>query len=499
MKDLLKRVSGTIARHGMLREQERVLAAVSGGADSVCLLLALRDLGYKVSAVHVEHGIRGADSLADCTFVQDLCRAQDIPLTVRHMDVPSLAQRSGRSVEEAARDARYEVLRETACSLGVSVIATAHHRGDQAETVLWNLIRGSGLPGLCGILPVREMASAPGSTPGENETCGLRLVRPLLETDRKEIEEWLRERGQSWRTDQTNLDPSITRNAIRLQLLPSMEKLNPAAGRHIAQTAEELARIRSYLDDVTSEAYGRCVRSVRPSGLRHGSDEAGEICELQIDLHVFRTLPEVISRSVLHRAIGEAAGTLRDISREHVESLMELAGMDNGRRISLPQDLAAVREEGIIAIRHVRDSYRAGVRTPSVEIPAGCSGTYNIDDYGTVDVRFGIWEGGPISKKKYTKTLAYDTMIPYITLRTRKEGDWLVVNSEGGRRKLKDYLIDEKIPRDRRDEILLIAQESHVLWVVGHRISEAARVSEGTHYAEITVNCPYGHEEPKDG
>ena len=499
MKDLLKRVSGTIARHGMLQEQESVLAAVSGGADSVCLLIALHELGYRVSAVHVEHGIRGADSMEDCAFVQDLCMAKGIPLTVRHIDVPSLAARSGRSVEEAARDARYEILSETARSLGISVIATAHHRGDQAETVLWNLIRGSALAGLCGILPVREMASAAETVSEKNETQGLRLIRPLLETDRKEIEEWLTERGQPWRTDRTNLDPSITRNAIRLQILPSMERLNPAAGRHIAQAADDLARIRSYLDDVTSEAYGRCVRSVRPSGHRYEPDEPDETCELQIDLHVLRTLPQLIAQSVLHRVIGEAAGTLRDIGREHVESLMALAGMDNGRRISLPQGLVAVREEGIIAIRRGGDWHRRVSDAPAVEIPAGCSGTYSIDGCGTVEVCFGIWEGGPISKKKYTKTLAYDTMIPYITLRTRKEGDWLVVNSEGGRRKLKDYLIDEKIPRDRRDEILLIAQESHVLWVVGHRISEAARVSEGAHYAEITVTCPGGHEEPKDG
>ena len=200
-----------------------------------------------------------------------------------------------------------------------------------------------------------------------------------------------------------------------------------------------------------------------------------------------RTLPQLIAQSVLHRVIGEAAGASRDIGREHVESLMALAGMDNGRRISLPQGLVAVREEGIIAIRRGGDWHRRVSDAPAVEIPAGCSGTYSIDGCGTVEVSFGIWEGGPISKKKYTKTLAYDTMIPYITLRTRREGDWIQVNSQGGRRKLKDYLIDEKIPRDRRDQIPLIAQGSHVLWVIGLRISEAAKVSEGAHFARITV------------
>lgn len=492
MKDLLKMVSGTIERHGMLQDREGVLAAVSGGADSVCLLLALKELGCRVSAVHVEHGIRGRDSQEDCTFVQQLCRMQDIPLTVRHIDVPALAERSGRSVEETARDARYEILCETARSLGITVIATAHHRGDQAETVLWNLVRGSSLGGLCGILPVRELEDAGGRD-------RIHLIRPLLDTDREEIERWLTERGQTWRTDRTNLDPSITRNAIRLQILPSLERLNPAAVRHIAQTAEDLALIRNYLDDAAGEAYGRSVRTVSLAGKDKEPEEQSGIRELQIDLAVFRTLPELIKRSVLHRAIGEAAGALRDIGREHVEALMSLAAMDNGRRISLPRGLTAVREEGIIAIRHQSAMGSQDAGEAEVKIPVGSDGRFCIEGLGTVDVRFGIWEGGAISKKKYTKTLAYDTIIPYITFRTRRDGDWLVVNSEGGRRKLKDYLIDEKIPRDRRDEILLIAQESHVLWVVGHRISEAAKVSQGANCMQITVTCQGGHEEPKDG
>ena len=161
MKDLLRQIHDMIVSRQMLEEREEVLVAVSGGADSVCLLLALKELGYGVRAVHVEHGIRGQESLEDCAFVQELCRKEEVPLEVHRIDAPALGADSGRSVEEAARDARYRILMEAARRLEIRAVATAHHMDDQAETVLWNLMRGSSLAGLGGILPVRRAAYMP--------------------------------------------------------------------------------------------------------------------------------------------------------------------------------------------------------------------------------------------------------------------------------------------------------------------------------------------------
>ena len=466
MDDFLRQVSGTISRWQMLQPGDSVLAAVSGGADSVCLVLALKELGYRVHALHVEHGIRGQESLEDCAFVRKLCEKHEIPLTVEQIDAPALAARSGRSVEEAARDARYRIIREILKRLKIRHAAVAHHRDDQAETVLWNLMRGSSLTGLCGILPVRRM-----------EETGLCLIRPLLETGREEIEAWLTGRGQSWRTDRTNLDTNITRNAIRLEILPQMEELNARARLHIAKTAEDLAQVERYLEDVTRLAYTEAVSAVPADPGAEPAERGG----LTVDLQVLARQPELIRGRVLHRAIGQAGGGLRDITREHVESVMRLSGMDNGRRISLPGGLTAVREEGILRLTYESpSSYEEEVRIDR-------DGVYRFPGGLVLRAEFGVWQGGDVSKKKYTKTLAYDTMTPYLTLRTRREGDWIQVNSHGGRRKLKEYLIDEKIPRDRRGQIPLIAQGSHVLWVIGHRISEAAKVSEGVHFARITV------------
>ena len=490
MKDLLRQIHDMIVSRQMLEEREQVLVAVSGGADSVCLLLALKELGYGVRAVHVEHGIRGQESLEDCAFVQELCRKEEVPLEVHRIDAPALGAGSGRSVEEAARDARYRILMEAARRLEIRAVATAHHMDDQAETVLWNLMRGSSLAGLGGILPVREAAYMPGTevkqaaySPAAVDLPAheVRIIRPLLETGRDEIERWLTERGQSWREDRTNKDTEITRNAIRLQILPQMEKLNAGARRHIAMAAQDLAQARDYLEEVTLNAYRYAVRDEGSSG------------ELLIDLRELASQPELIRRRILHRALGQAEGGLRDITREHVESLMRLAGMDNGRRISLPDGLRAVREEGVICLTR-----RTCVRIPD-EVRIGGDGEYRFPGGIVLNTEFGIWKGGDVPKKKYTKTLAYDTIIPYITLRTRREGDWIQVNSRGGRRKLKDYLIDEKIPADRRDQIPLIAQGSHVLWVIGHRISEAAKVSEGAHFVRITVTGGTGMKEPRSG
>ncbi len=474
MSDLLKRISETISGYRMLRASEPVLTAVSGGADSVCLMLALKELGYPVSAVHVEHGIRGQESLDDCAFVEKLCRREGIRLTVRHIDAPAISAAGGRSLEETARDARYGILLETAEKEGIPVIATAHNLGDQAETVLWNLTRGSSLAGLCGILPVREVYRVQG------EPFPCRLVRPLLECGREEIETWLRSRGQTWRTDQTNQDPSITRNAIRLQVIPELERLNAAAQRHIAQTAGDLAQIERYLNEVTDQAYRDAVL-LSSCGV------------LRIDLATLGALPDPIRSRVFHRAAGEAQGGLRDITREHVDALMRLSGLDNGKRITLPGGNLAVREEGAIVLETLRhkgknDTGKKGAgEAEHTEIRIDRDGEYAFASGMTVRVRFGTWEGGDVPKKKFTKVLAYDTMTPYITLRTRREGDWLALDSSGSRKKLGRYLIDEKVPRDRRDSVPLIAQGAHILWVIGLRISEDAKVSAGSRCVEITA------------
>ena len=456
----------------LMPEDGRILAAVSGGADSVCLLLALMELGYDVSAVHVEHGIRGKESLEDCAYVRKLCEERKVDLLVVSVDVPARAGEYSLSMEEAARCARWEAIDAAAEKTGIHVIATAHHQRDQAETVLWNLIRGSSLGGLGGIRPLRR--------DGANV-----IIRPLISCERTQMEDYLRQRGVSWRTDSTNSDTAITRNAIRLKILPLLEQLNPGAVPHIASAASDLRQAEAYIREQAEQAYQDVILD----------DGNAREQDLTADRLALMRYPEVIRSRVLRRMTAQCCGGEKDLSRAHADALNHLVSGKSGHEIFLPKGLRAVSEEGILRLtrRNVEKneqivpldheggySFLARMNPFSEEASAGDSTIH-------IDVSFLTWRGEEVPKKKYTKYLAYDTMAPYPVLRTRRDGDYLIVNSASGRKKLKDYLIDEKVPRLRRDCIPLIAQGSHILWVIGMRISEGAKVSRGMDAMKVVV------------
>ena len=467
----------------------RILAAVSGGADSVCLMLSLRQLGYDVCAVHVEHGIRGEESLEDCAFVRKLCEEQGIALTVVPVNAPSAAQEFSLSLEEAARLVRWKALMETSDRLGIRVIATAHHRTDQAETVLWNLIRGSSLTGLGGIRAVRQ-------------EDGRLIIRPMIDCERGQIEDYLRQRKVSWQTDSTNADTRLTRNAIRRKVLPLLEELNPQSVLHITQAASDLQQAEDWLSEQTESTFRDVIRK---SG-------DGKEKDLTADRNALRQCPDFLRARVLRRMIAQCEGGEKDIARAHVAALEKLVDGPNGGQASLPDHLTAFSEEGIlrltrsvaekteeVALLREDGTYCLGCCSPlSDEGSQDSRWEAKPDQTISAEVSFLTWQGGEVPKKRYTKYLAYDTMAPCPVLRTRREGDYLIVSSDSGRKKLKDYLIDEKVPRLRRDHIPLIAQGSHVLWVVGMRISEKAKVFEAAKAMRVTVHLKAGGMESKE-
>ena len=503
--------------------RDQVLAGVSGGADSVCLMLALKELGYEVTAVHVEHGIRGEESLEDGAYVRKLCMERGIEFHAVSVDVPSKAREEALSLEEAARLARWDVLRDVSDRLGIRVIATAHHRQDQAETVLWNLIRGSSLGGLGGIREVRR----------EGERL---IIRPLLECERDQIEDYLRQRDISWRTDSTNLDPSFTRNAIRLKVMPLLEQLNPEAALHIAQAASDLRQVEDLLSERTEQAYQDVILE----------DGDGMDTDLTADRRALSCCPDAIRTRVIRRMIARCLGGEKDITRAHIDAVNYLVTGESGHEVCLPDGLRVLSEEGVLHLMRRRIPktekivtldhdgvyfFSAGLNPFPEESPIdeelpvkGLTkeepSIQNLADEETVidnlpeselsaeslsgedsggisrdkeyrlclNVSFFSYQGGEVPKKKYTKYLAYDTMAPCPVLRTRRDGDYLIVNSSSGRKKLKDYLIDEKVPRLRRDHIPLIAQGSHILWVIGMRISEGAKVRDKAEAMKVVVS-----------
>lgn len=438
-----------LERYHMIREGETVIVGVSGGADSVCLLFVLKKYQelhpFTMEVVHVEHGIRGQESLEDAGFVKELCDRLKVPFHLEQKDVKALAAQEGLSVEEAGRMARYAAFEEWRQKTGGCAIAVAHHANDQAETILWNLIRGSGVRGMSGIQPVNGY-----------------VIRPLLGCTREEIEAWLREQQICYRTDRTNLEDTYTRNKLRLKVLPYLEQeCNPRACAHIAMAGERLRKVEDYLEGQA------CRRAEKIGRFSEG--------ESRLERKGLLEEAEILQEYLLRYAIQRTGAGLKDISSGHVERLQRLAAGRSGTQLDLPGRLKGVCS-GPWLILTVRKQEEGQVPHPvSVPIP----GEANWAGF-RIQTRIEEYRGQIIPQKKYTKWFDYDTIKDTIQLRSRQSGDYFIGDSLGGRRKLKKYFIDEKIPREEREQIPLLAEGSHIIWCVGYRISEAYKITKET-------------------
>ena len=463
-------VESFLEQYHMIEQSDVVVAGVSGGADSVCLLLHLLELKEKLSftlaAVHVQHGIRGEESLQDAAFVEELCRRYQVQLFRYDYDVPEYAGQHGYSEEEAGRNLRYESFHKALEELGApeGKIAVAHNRNDLAETMLWNMIRGSGMRGMAGIPPVRDG-----------------IIRPLLHTARVEIENYLKEKGESYCTDATNASLDYTRNRIRNQVLPVLEELNAGVYAHMEQLGDDIRKTQEYLSAVIEEKKAQYVEK-----------DFQKMQAFLISEDLLKE-PEILYTSIIKECICETAASSKDITRTHVELVQKLFAMQTGRSVNLPYQVVAERTYGGVRLQKCEKQPEHKI-TESVGMlfgqssgqpvgrkngqPAGRCGILieeHPDFTGRIYKREELPEG--ISKKKYTKWLDYDRIIKYPCIRTRKTGDYIVINSKGDRKKINRCMIDEKIPADRRDQVPLIAVEDEILWIIGSRISERYKIT----------------------
>lgn len=462
---MIDKISSYVKKYHMIAEGDTIIAGISGGADSVCLLLVLcelqKSLPFVIRAVHIEHGIRGEASRADEQFVQALCDKLGIPLVCYHYDVPKLAKEWGNSLEEAGRKLRYETFAREAESaarakeveksataiqaiLAKQVkIAVAHHENDNAETVLHHLVRGSALQGLAGIAPVRG-----------------NLIRPLLCVTREEIEEFLKQRGQSYCIDATNYELEYTRNRIRHEVLPVLTQINGQAVSHMAYSAEVLRETQEYMQ-MQSKRLEETAVTKTEEGLLVNREEVWKE-------------PVILRRLLLHRQICELAGSSRDIAASHVNAVLELFDRQVGRSINLPYGICAKRVYEGVYFTETKEK-TAGEKPfwgQAAPLP-------KCDSF-----RCRIFENNErreeIPKKKYTKWFDYDKIKDNLCVRNRQKGDYFWLNEGGDRKKLKQYFVDEKIPQDMRNTILLVAEGEHIVWVVGYRISAKYKVTENT-------------------
>lgn len=454
---MIEKVLSFVKEYHMIEPGDRVIAGISGGADSVCLLLVLKELqkelDFSLRVLHVEHGIRGEESLRDAEFVKSLCAGTEVEYQCFHVDVPEEAKRRGCSWEETARSLRYEILQREAAAWDEARIAVAHHRQDDAETVLMHLIRGSGLQGMQGILPVRG-----------------NLIRPLLHTDREQILNYLKERNQTYCNDSSNSDIRYSRNKIRSQVMPVLRELNGQADAHIQMTADLMKEVFSFVRR-TAETAGRdCILK----------DEEG-IC---IQKEPFLKLDTVIKKEVLRGALYEAAGAERDIGQVHLLALEQLFERQNGRYLDLPYDLVAQRYyDGIRLVKKKRGQERAeALKECVLEKEALEQADGRAVESGPFTVRLleNVNFLGKIPQKTYTKWFDYDKIKSNLLARNRREGDYFVCDEAGHTQKLKRYFVNEKVDAKMRDQTWLFAEGSHILWAVGYRISEYYKVGKET-------------------
>lgn len=453
MGKIIDKVSNFIADNNMISAGDRIVLGLSGGADSVCLLILLLDIGDRLGicskdifAVHINHGIRGQEADEDEAFARDLCQSKGVSFISFHKDIVGYAKELNMSVEEAGRKFRYQCFESVSEEQGCTKIAVAHNKNDMAETVIFNMLRGTGLKGMAGMQPVRG-----------------KIIRPILNITRAEILDYLSEKEQDYRNDSTNDGVDYDRNKIRHIILPAMMDINKGAVNHICHMALEAGNSYSYIHDMAMEDYNGVSQE----------DDYGRAVTLDVN-ELYKYSP-VLQEHLIHEAIGDVAGKKKDITRKHVMSVVGLLYQETGKQVELPYGIRARRSYDNLIISDKPDniedySYRVD--------PEGC---YDIPGHGCIKFKIMDYnQDVEISKKIYTKMLDYDKIKDTLYLRTPQDGDYIVIDSGGSTKKLTRVFIDNKVDRQLRGSWPVLACGNQLIWVVGLRFSEAYKIDEGT-------------------
>ncbi len=444
---MYNKVIETIKKFNMLNNGENVVVGLSGGADSCALTHILARLSEKmdlhITAVHINHGIRGEEAERDERSAEEFCRRLNIEFIAYHCDIPSEAAKRGIGEEEAGRLVRYEKFYETAGKKNGAKTAVAHNMNDKAETLIMNLCRGAGMKGLAGIKPV-----------------GGSIIRPLIFCTRDEIEKYCDDNNIEYCTDSTNLQNEYTRNKIRNILLPWLsENINPAAGMNMANASELLREEEEYLESKAQEQYKKLLK-----------DSGDGFVSLNAD--GLASEHGVIRRRVLRIALRSLRPDMRDFGRKHTESAEDILMGDTGRRISLPGGITVSKGYGLINILYDRE--KQGAFCYDIE-PGKKYFIKETESY----VLLSLNEEKNIKNAVNicTKKIDYDKIKDKIQLRTRQTGDFISIKN--GRKKIKDIFIDDKIPSDKRDSYPLLVCGKSVI-IVGDRLGTDYYVGQDT-------------------
>ncbi len=434
---LLDKVRCTIEKNGLISNGDRIICAVSGGADSVCLLhtmIALRsEYDLKLYIANVNHLIRGKESDEDSNFVRAIAKASGIELFYREYDVVKIAAERKIGEEECGRVLRYEFFEEISKSLGGAKIATAHNLNDNAETVLFRLVRGTSAKGLCGIIPKRD-----------------NVIRPLLDVSRSEIEKYLKSNSLTWREDSTNSIPIYARNKIRLNVIPVLREISSSADEKIVSAAKFISEDSSFIDELALKKEKECFKN----------DE--------IILENFEKLHISIKRRIAAKVLSKWGA--KEITSEKIESFLQYTMKDNGKEFDVNGRVYIKKSYGKIAVYN--PTVNAGIYCVLDENTDVITQTWKLSMFYTRDKikrdtnSIAIFDAGKITG-------------PFVVT-YRQNGDRMMLKGIGGTKKIADIFTDEKIDSEKRGVIPIVRKNEDILYLGGVRQTSKYNVDSDT-------------------
>lgn len=437
---MIDRIIQAAEEYEMLSATRHITVALSGGADSMALLYALNSLkdryGFRLNAAHVNHCLRGAESDSDERFVRQACRDLGIELVVKRIEIERLLQK-GESIETAARRLRYEFLEKVARQ----TIATAHTASDNFETVLFNAVRGAGIKGLCGIPPVRD-----------------RIIRPLCLCTRSMVELYCRENNIDYCTDSTNTDTKYSRNKIRHRVVPILKEINPNVEEGIAKMSISLRQDSEYLESAASAEYKRLFE--------HGG----------LSLNGLNLLHISLKKRVIMQYYRDTVGRAPD--RLHIESIEKLCSDKNGK-IELTSEFFAFGDGERLIIEHGDNNKEDSAFYER----ALCENPQDTDcEFLSFELieRFDFHNFENVNKKLFNYAVDYDKIVGTAVIRNRLSGDKISLLKRNGTKTLKKLFIDSKIDVNKRDSIVLLADENGVFFVDGFGVDKRVAVDRHT-------------------
>ncbi|NMB40637.1 MAG: tRNA lysidine(34) synthetase TilS [Firmicutes bacterium] len=488
MYDLQERIKKTIFEEQLINDGDRIIAAVSGGADSLSLLYILNEIrqeksiSFSLHVAHLNHGLRGKQARGDAEYVRQEAEKAGLPCTVGIADTIAFGRRHKLSIEDAARRLRYRFLEQLSLRIGATGIAVGHNRDDQAETLLLNLLRGTGLDGLSGMKFKRKM-----------KTGTHTLIRPLLGISRSDIEKYCRHKKLSPRLDATNRDTRFLRNKIRLELLPFLEKeYNPNIRKGLEQLSYLLTQDRNFLQGAALRRLNRIILK----------EEAAS--HLELDLKTLVDEHAAMQGRILRLAFQRLLGAIpREVGYRHIQAVLKLCreGPPHGT-LDLPSGLKIARSYNTLEIvcgkstKHSRTEdlspfylavpgekaipghnffLQAAVLSPeSLSWPP----EQQREAYLDYDQAAKLAGAANVAPGIVTSGSNKDSLLLFV--RPRREGDLFYPLGAPGRKKLKEYFIDQKIPLKKRDQIPLVLAGDHIIWIAGKQISHDCRVTDDT-------------------